>query len=494
MIDEKDKLDDIEELDEILEDEFPNDQTMTQTPISSEQVQPDQEDVQELELAPDSPNEVRESDGSNDSEIQADNDFSDNDAPPWSPVMNIDGVTYATGLFWQPLQNPDDPIPEIKESSEGTLEGADLFALRPGVASQYGLGLSDDGHKKGQISAAIAISEAFAEHQSSVGVFKVKEGWWYVAIRNDIIISDGDVLFLNEEDAQRAFFSMMAVPDWGIKVAPQEWGIEGTVEVDLNRLLKSSKQIKLQKIYGLRGAKLLAIIGIAAIIGLWLLVKIFLGIFDFSSKPEKPVFVPVKRKIAKKAVIPEVKPWEKIPDTASMLDNCWKNIYSLNLIPTPGWRNGSFTCSNDSISVNWSRMWGRIHWLDESFANKKINFLSKAFSADGENLVAIINNKKAELKLSPPTLGKKEMVKLINDLFQSIGQPITLADLTIKVANPNQPGTDRIYRAVKFGFTSKHDPSLWVDLLSKFSGLHLQYIKYDPENKTWGYEGQIYVL
>ena len=39
----------------------------------------------------------------------------------------VDGVEYATNLFWQPLQNKDDPFMEVEEASQGILEGADLF-------------------------------------------------------------------------------------------------------------------------------------------------------------------------------------------------------------------------------------------------------------------------------------------------------------------------------------------------------------------------------
>lgn len=471
MIDGKENLDDIDELDDVSTSEV-------HEQVTPPQGSPSQEQAENVET-------------NSSSNVE---DLSGSDTPPWNPTMNVGGTIYATGLFWQPLQNPEDPMPEIKESSEGTLEGADLFSLRTGVASQYGLAISDDGHKKGQISAAIAVSEAFSEHQSSVAVFKVKEGWWYVSIRNDIILSDGDVLFLNEEDAQRAFLSMMAVPDWGIKVAPAEWEIEDTVELDIENILKSSKLVKLQKIHGIRGAKLLALIGAGAFIGLWLLIKIITGIFDFSSKPEKPKFVPVKPKIVKKIEKkPIIKPWEKLPNTVEMLNNCWKNIYSISLIPTPGWDIGALTCNDKSISTTWNRKWGRISWVEESFNQNKPNFLSKSFSDDGNNVIAIIKNDEVKINNSPPIKTSGEMIKLVNDLFQSIGQPIILSKLQIKVPDPNSEQVLN-YNAIRFGFTSKHDPSLWIDLLAKFSGLHIQYIKYDPSNKTWGYEGQIYVL
>ena len=52
-------------------------------------------------------------------------------------VVPVSGQTYATSLFWQPLQNQEEPITEIIEASEGILEGADLYCIKPGKAPQF---------------------------------------------------------------------------------------------------------------------------------------------------------------------------------------------------------------------------------------------------------------------------------------------------------------------------------------------------------------------
>ena len=40
-----------------------------------------------------------------------------------SGVATVDGQKYAVGLMWQPVQNLDDPIPEIRETTD---DNADL--------------------------------------------------------------------------------------------------------------------------------------------------------------------------------------------------------------------------------------------------------------------------------------------------------------------------------------------------------------------------------
>lgn len=57
----------------------------------------------------------------------------------WGTKIVVDGVSYATSLFWQPLQNQEDPYAEVGEASEGVLEGADLFCIKPGKAPQFGI-------------------------------------------------------------------------------------------------------------------------------------------------------------------------------------------------------------------------------------------------------------------------------------------------------------------------------------------------------------------
>ena len=40
----------------------------------------------------------------------------------WGTSITVGGTTYATSLFWQPLQNVTDPFQEVEDASEGVLE------------------------------------------------------------------------------------------------------------------------------------------------------------------------------------------------------------------------------------------------------------------------------------------------------------------------------------------------------------------------------------
>ena len=74
-----------------------------------------------------------------------DQDFDSNVNRSWGTEINIEGTSYATSLFWQPLQNKDDPYAEVEEASAGVLEGADLFCIKPGKAPQFGICVGNTG-------------------------------------------------------------------------------------------------------------------------------------------------------------------------------------------------------------------------------------------------------------------------------------------------------------------------------------------------------------
>ena len=107
-----------------------------------------------------------------------DQDFDSNVNRSWGTEINIEGTSYATSLFWQPLQNKDDPYAEVEEASAGVLEGADLFCIKPGNAPQFGICVSHEGYKSGTPAAAVSLATALSDRSSFVGVFKVKNGWW----------------------------------------------------------------------------------------------------------------------------------------------------------------------------------------------------------------------------------------------------------------------------------------------------------------------------
>lgn len=60
----------------------------------------------------------------------SDDDYKTDQERSWGTHFVSGGVEFATSLFWQSLQNQDAPLAEIVESSQGVLEGADLYCIK----------------------------------------------------------------------------------------------------------------------------------------------------------------------------------------------------------------------------------------------------------------------------------------------------------------------------------------------------------------------------
>jgi len=409
------------------------------------------------------------------------------EAKAWGTRFEVEGREYAASLFWQPLQNRDDPYTEVIEASESVLEGADLFALKPGKAPQFGLCISFQGYAKKMPAAAVTVATALSDRTSFLAVFKVSNGWWYVCARNDMILVDGDMLFLNEEDAKEQFMSMLAVPDWGRKIAPVEWGLEETEPISLISLLSKGSESYLQKVHALRGAKLFGLVAVIGILSVWLVSTLINSVF--LAPPPKPIIAPVPvRKIETTPPPPEPKPWESIDDPQAVMLNCFKATQDVVGIVTPGWKINGITCTPTGLVTSWSREVGRLTWIDKALTDSGITFTSKSISPNGTDMIVSVPIEDIKKVNSPPEKNEVDLINTINDLFQAIQMPISMSNETW--TSPKKT----VFKSVKFSFSSNHDPLQWIDLLTKFSGLKITTIKYDINNNNWYYEGAIYVL
>ena len=426
-----------------------------------------------------------------------DKDFDSNATRSWASTTVVGGTTYATGLFWQPLQNKDDPYTEIEETAASVMEGADYFALKQGKVVQFGICSSGDGYRRGMNSLAASVAMATADKSSLLAVFKVDNGWWYCCIRNDIILTDGDMLFLKEEDAKEQFSSMLTVPDWGRKIAPAEWGIDGAQAGDLVALLADTSRAKLQKIKALRGIKLYAILLASAILGFWLLSTFVMDVL-FAPKKRPVIVAPVRPKVMPVAPPkPVVMPWDTIKKPEEIMGYCYRDTMLLVKIMPPGWLIGGINCTDTGTTVSWRRQIGRISWVDKALKESGIKFSARSISTDGNTLIASTSYAPTIVK-SPPVYNEVDLKNIINDLFQSLDMGIALSDKTETVnvpsPDPRTPPKKVTYRLVGFSFSSMQNPLKWQDILTKFSGLTITTIRYDTTNAMWQYEGAIYVL
>lgn len=402
----------------------------------------------------------------------------------WAPSFTVDGVSYAASIFWESLQNVDAPFLDAKEAAENVLVGADLFCVKHGKSPQLGLAISTQGFKPGMNVAAVAAATALSDATSLLAVFKVDAGYWYLCIRNDVILSDGDVLFVKEDDAKEQFMSMLSVPDWSKKIAPAEWGIDETEQKNISEVFASGLDAKLEKINALRGTEFAIVVILSIIVGI-VLVNYISKLF-FTAPTQKTQVITRR---AQKKVVTEVEqvipaPWESLIDPVWMLDNCRDKIQSLIKISTPGWSNTGVVCTQSNAVTSWRRNFGRLSWIELALNYSGLTFTSKSIEPNANSVaVALPFDQPKQIK-SIPERTLPELRNTLNDLFQSLNLSVSLTDGNVRLG-------DKTYSYINFRINSMYDPEVWKNMLTKFSGLQINTIMYN--NGTWNYEGTIYV-
>lgn len=404
----------------------------------------------------------------------------------WKSSFTEGDTTYAASLFWQPLINEDSPLPEVKEAAENILEGADLYAVRKGKSSQFGLAASSQGFVNGMPSAAISLVTALGNVTSFLGVFKVNTGWWYICFRNDVILSDGDTLFVNEKDAKDQFISMLAVPDWDVLYAPQDWGIEDTKPDALATLIGRGLVVKLEKINSSNDMVMLGAVVVGFAIILWYGYSTLQSMFF--SAPEAPVIAPVEQVDAPAPEPPEAKPWETVENPVDIMRECYTATKKVVQIVTPGWSIEGITCNNGGLVTSWKRELGRLTWMEQALNVSGVNFTSREISEDGNTFMVTVPIGEISTLNSPPEYTERELKNIINDLNQTLNTEIQME----KTSWTSPRGT--LYNIMGFNISSTTDPLTWVELLMKFSGLSVKEITYDINTGTWTYKGEIYEL
>lgn len=402
----------------------------------------------------------------------------------WASSFTVDGKQYAASVFWESLQNVDAPFLDAKEAAENVLVGADLFCVKSGKSPQLGLAVSSQGFKKGMRVAAVNAVTAMSEASSLLAVFKVDAGYWYLCVRNDVILSDGDVLFVKEEDAKEQFLSMLSVPDWAKKIAPAEWGIDDTEQKDLSEILVAGLDTQLEKINALRGAELAIVVVLSIAAGIGLISYISKTFFAAQKPQAKIVTRRAKKKVVKKVekIVPA--PWESMVDPVWMMNSCRQNILSLVSISTPGWNNRGVTCTQSAAVTSWGRSFGRLSWIEMSLNYSGLTFANKTIDSNARSVTVSIPFQSVRKVKSAPTKTEGELRNLINDLFQALNMSISLGNGQVKAGN-------KVYKYLTFKINSTYDPEIWERMLTKFSGLTVNNIRYN--NGTWNYEGTIYV-
>ena len=416
-------------------------------------------------------------------------------------VVTVDGQKYAVGLTWQPLQNLDDPLDEIRETIASE-PNADLYCFRQTSVAQYGIGRSSLGHRSGMPSLAATITNALDSYESFCAVFKVKEGWWFVAVRNNLILAEEDTLFETEEEAKRAFASMMAVPNWDLRIVPSDWSIDGTQDRPLSDLVRKGRKVRLMEINAARKTYFLIFLAVIILFALGALIYWLIGVWQ-NFKP-KQIIQPVQTPHVIQPVAPEPekpKPWEQLTSAQALIKACWDDVYQIKSISFPGWKLGLITCTPEGIKTTWTKNGreGFLSWI--RFGIKQYQFTDLTVSAENNTSTATGTIKFNNLPTiaSVPLFTVNQLQEDLSEIQQATGLNFQFTQQVL-LDPPNKPdgskpANQKAYNYFSFSTTSDYTPWEWMRFFEKFSGFELSKIEYNPSNDTttkWKYDGRIY--
>jgi hypothetical protein len=416
--------------------------------------------------------------------------------------ISLGGVKYAIGLLWAPLQNQDDPIPEIREAMEAE-PAADLYCLRTSTTPQYGLGKTILGHHSGEPALAASVATALSGKNSACCVFKVDEGWWFVAIRNDLILAEEDVLFHTEEEAKRAFFAMMAVPDWDARIVPTSWNVEGAQEIDLKTLIADVRKTRLFELSAAKKTQVLVLLALGVVAILIFLLYITISFLSSVFEQAPIIQMPTPEVVRPVEPTPEKpKPWERVPQTDIFINRCWNNAYQLEAITIPTWKMGRVNCTPREITTTWNITnagGARLAWVKAALERYKLTKVDVRLDTSGNSASGVSRFSDIPLVLSMPSLTVDQIREQLTDIRQATKLPIQFSEQTVKDPPDNPDGTvppnQQVYKYFSFSISSPYTPREWKVFFDKFSGLEFIKISYEPtlgSNNKWTYEGRIY--
>lgn len=196
-------------------------------------------------------------------------------------TLEVDGRRHelVAGLVWHPLQGTG--AARTREILAFAREAdADLKVLRGDEPAHVGLARRSDGACAGQLAAAAVIADALAQegHRSVLAALRVPDRpgqVLYLAMRDGVILADGDSVAA-EEEIRRRLVEDRAYGGWDQVLCPPEWGLSDTASRTLENLcshalLKHSGRWQLQelRLNVVRLATFAAVLAGATVAAVW---------------------------------------------------------------------------------------------------------------------------------------------------------------------------------------------------------------------------------
>ena len=156
-------------------------------------------------------------------------------------VIKVGRKQFVLGLFWQTTDSAKNLASQAKRAAANPKIAADLYVARVGGdGGEYALARSSEGVPRNAIAAASVVAAVVPEESWS-GVFRIADGYWFLAVREGLVLPEGDVFFAEEDAAKARLQSDVTSGSAERILAPEDWSLPDADTLDIEATLDAAK-------------------------------------------------------------------------------------------------------------------------------------------------------------------------------------------------------------------------------------------------------------
>lgn len=422
-------------------------------------------------------------------------------------IFKIGRYKYAFGLHWQTPDNPKEMAREAKKLAKMDGFKADLYLERRKVAPQYALGRSQEGLLAGAIGAAAIAAHALRGASAWMGIFRVGEGFWFVSVRDDFVLPDGDCYYADENEARDRFDRERRQGGWLKYYAPDGW-IDGAEEVPVTQFLGMERGATLSDVNPF-AKRIKTIAAVAAIVAVSL---VGLTVFKKTQDVSRNVLVQAEaeRKLkeletGKNATKYIAAEWASQPNPGDLIETC---LDGMRRLPTsaPGYTFRSLSCSKGALTASFERDGGVAGWFEawgrSEFGAVVFNGAPITPNVFNDGKIATMNGAIVIPPQRKNAPGWDIGLHRVSDAMRALYETSQILGDKISVGPPTRPQSQAgvpvdkekkaFYAPAHFNLGTR-DPDAWGTYLKDFPGVVVQSVEFDSGTNEWRIQGDIYV-
>lgn len=412
-------------------------------------------------------------------------------------VFRIGRKRFVIGLFWQVAENGRTVRKEARDLAHERGIQADLHLKRVKEQSgeaQFALARTSDGVARKAISAAAVLTDEVPQ-ESWAGVFPLNDGWWYVRVRNNMILPQGDGFYDDETDARNRV--RLDIADGGFErvFAPEGWE-DNADHIDFERILAGARGpqvIDINPAKAHRGTLItVGLMAVSLLIG-WQGWSYYqsLNAADERQEEAREKFKENINKPKEKKEIPP--PWHSRPMPSDVIYSCAQGMTKLST-NAPGFELEQIRCNGRQARYYWQRQErSNIRWI-ERWIERQHDYDVNVNPA-GETVTVNVPVEGGEPRQPEPIYP----AKIVRNGLISLGQATDTNVRTGDVRRWEPPGRfdPQSYKrpnyatmAIEIQVSSVDD---WVEILDDIPGLVINTVTWDHPSKSYEITGEVYV-